>query len=210
MRRSPGARRSPPYAESERDIPGVVVWVQQPCASNQTDVTKSDRRDRVACRVRIEPRLRAGYERYREADAEAIRYRIRSGDIDGMEVDDERLVRRHELCTDKQLVGVKMTVSDGDSPPVRCKIRHLQFALSPQTGGCETHWHSALGERLPREYHDCDAGRQKCYCTTAHRPPGFHNVSCSRSHCAFSCFMNATNSGSLRIRSRFGSRAKYG
>src|SRR5712692_7496153 len=96
---------------------------------------------------------------------------------------------------------MKVTVSECDSPAVRREIRHLQFALSSQTGSCEAHRHSTLGERLLRQCQQCD-------CINAHTPSGSHSVSCSRSHSVFSCFMNATNSGSLRIWLRFGSLAK--
>src|SRR5260370_42613992 len=108
------------------------------------------------------------------------------------------------------MVGVKGAVLESDSPVVRREIRHLQFAPSSQTGSCEAHRHSTLGERLPRQRHEGDANRQKCNCINAHRASASHSVSCSRCHWAFSCFMNATNSESLRTRSRFGSLATEG
>src|SRR5438105_10593362 len=124
-----------------------------------------------------------------------------------MEIDDERLIGWDYLCTDKQLIRMEVTIPERDSPAVRREVRHLQFALSSQTGSCEAHRHSALGERLPGQYHKC-ANHQKCGRVHTHRPSGSHSVSCSRCHWTLSCCMNATKSGSLRMRSRFGSLAK--
>src|SRR5438876_4953546 len=115
---------------------------------------------------------------------------------------------RDGRVTGVQTCALPISVVDGDLPVMGPETLGLRFSMSPQTGGCESDRDSALGERLPGQYHECDASRQQCDCMNAHNSSGSHRVSCSRSHCALSCFMNATNSGSLRMRSRLGSLAK--
>ena len=82
-----------------------------------------------------------------------------------MNVDDERLAE--ELCsgdcllaTHIEAVGVEVAVVDGDLPLVGAQIRRLRFAVSPQTGGCESDRDSALSERRPGNEQQAGTNRQ--------------------------------------------------
>src|SRR5881409_1542151 len=108
--------------------------------------------------------------------AEAIGHGVGRGDIDRVEVDDERLVGREELRPHEQLVGVEMPVPERDPPLVGCEIGHLQFALSPQTGGCEAHRHSALSERLPRKREEAEPNCEDCHWVNAHRTSSWNHL----------------------------------
>ena len=89
-----------------------------------------------------------------------------------MDVIDDRLAERGEAAVDliaqEELIAMEITVTDGDPPFVSLEIRQLGFALSPQTGGCESDRGSALGERPPREHHEADADRQNNHRVNAH------------------------------------------
>src|SRR5438445_12900478 len=90
-----------------------------------------------------------------------------------MDVVDDRLAERGEAAVDliaqEELIAMEITVTDGDPPFVSLEIRQLGFALSPQTGGCESDRGSALGERLSRKNDQPDADRQDCDRVKAHR-----------------------------------------
>src|SRR5438445_12283713 len=90
-----------------------------------------------------------------------------------MDVVDDRLAERGEAAVDliaqEELIAMEITVSDRDPPFVSPEIRQLGFALSPQTGGCESDRGSALGERLPRQDNQADADRQDGHRVKAHR-----------------------------------------
>ena len=90
-----------------------------------------------------------------------------------MDVVDDGLAERGEAIVDlighEKLIAVQIAVCDRDPPFVSLEIRELGFALSPQTGGCESDRGSALGERLSRKNDQPDADRQDCDRVNAHR-----------------------------------------
>src|SRR2546422_2214890 len=90
-----------------------------------------------------------------------------------MDVVDDGLAERGEVTVDlighEKLIAVQIAVCDRDPPFVSPEIRQLGFALSPQTGGCESDRGSALGERLSRKNDQPDADRQDCHRVNAHR-----------------------------------------
>src|SRR2546429_9587903 len=71
-----------------------------------------------------------------------------------MNVDDEGLAEelfgwRRLLATYEEPVGVQKPIVDGHLPLAGSQIGRLGFAVSPQTGGCESDRDSPLRERLP-------------------------------------------------------------
>src|SRR2546427_4930371 len=72
-----------------------------------------------------------------------------------MDVVDDRLAEGGEGAVDlighEKLIAMEIAVADRDAPFVGPDVGQLRFALSPQTGGCESDRGSALGERLPRQ-----------------------------------------------------------
>src|SRR6266487_2770000 len=134
------------------------------CTAEPGDVGAPAGPHYVAGRIGVEARLAAVRDGHGQSHADAIARGVRHVDVCGMNVDDEGLAE--ELCsggcllaTHVEAVGVEVAVVDGDLPLVGAQIRRLRFAVSPQTGGCESDWDSALGERLPRENNQADADR---------------------------------------------------
>src|SRR5256884_9485845 len=71
-----------------------------------------------------------------------------------MNVDDEGLAEelfgwRRLLASYEEPVGVQKPIVDGHLPLAGSQIGRLGFAVSPQTGGCESDRDSPLRERLP-------------------------------------------------------------
>ena len=121
--------------------------------------------------------LRSVQDGHRQAQAKSIGRGVRHGDVRGMDVVDDRLAERGEAAVDliaqEELIAMEITVTDGDPPFVSLEIRQLGFALSPQTGGCESDRGSALGEGRPRENDQADADRENNRRVNAHTTSSF-------------------------------------
>ena len=115
------------HSHAERDIafhmgPGV----QQPCAADQADVAETKRLGGMAGRVRVEARLHAVQEGHGQTQGVAIGRGVRHGDVDRMDLVDDRLAKRGEVAAHligyEELIAVEIAVADGNLPLVGAEI----------------------------------------------------------------------------------------
>ena len=149
------------------------LWIQQPGATDETDVAEPKGVGVVANGICPHGGLCAVQHGHRQAQADSLGRGVRDGDVRRVDVVDDRLAEGRETVVDliaqEKLIAMEIAVTDRDSPFAGPEIRQLGFALSPQTGGCESDRGSALGERLPREHNEADDDRQDCHWVNAHR-----------------------------------------
>ena len=151
----------------------MAARIEHPRTADDADIAESRSADAMPAAVCVEPRMCASRERQRRRNRPSIRHRIRDGQIERIDLQQQRLSERSLVlahpAADEPAVCRQPPVSSADLPVV---MREVCLLKSTLTGGREADRCSTLRERtLRRGSRDDEQGRSRRTSQSGHRTP---------------------------------------